>query len=94
MNEMVIRPLSAAQLRRGTDPASFHFDDTSLVSPSRELIGQQRAVDAIHFGLHICLEGYNIHVSGESGEGKTRYALNCSPFFRAWPTFRCTRGMP
>lgn len=75
---MDIKPLSAAQLRRETDPASFDFDDTSLVSPSRELIGQQRAVDALHFGLQIRLEGYNIYMSGESGEGKTRYALECA----------------
>src|SRR5450756_25058 len=30
--EMDIKPLSAAQLRRETDPASLDFDDTSLVS--------------------------------------------------------------
>lgn len=75
---MDVKPLSATQLRRETDPASFDFEDTSSVNPSRELIGQQRAVDALDFGLRIRLEGYNIYMSGDAGEGKTRYALECA----------------
>lgn len=75
---MDVKPLSATQLRRETNPDSFHFADTSAVNPSRELIGQQRAVDALDFGLRIRIEGYNIYVSGDAGEGKTRYALDCT----------------
>jgi lon-related putative ATP-dependent protease len=46
--------------------------------PSRELIGQQRASEATEFGMAIQLDGYNIYMAGESGEGKTRYALECA----------------
>ena len=75
---MDVRPLSAEQLRKEMNPSDFDFSDTSQLSPSRELIGQQRAVDALDFGLRIRLDGYNIYMSGESGEGKTRYAMECA----------------
>ena len=70
-------PLSADKLRREMDPYEFNFPDTSRVNASRELIGQRRAADAIAFGLRIRLDGYNLYISGDSGEGKTRYAIEC-----------------
>ena len=75
---MDITPLSADMLRREMDPYQFNFPDTSRVNASRELIGQQRAADALEFGLRIRLDGYNLYLSGESGEGKTRYAIECA----------------
>ncbi len=72
---MAVTPLQASALRRICDPLSLKFQDTSLLAPSRELIGQQRATEATEFGLSIQLDGYNLYMSGESGEGKTRYAL-------------------
>src|SRR5690606_19513427 len=75
---MTISPLPPEKLRRMTDPTTFRFADTTQIEPSRELIGQQRAVDSLDFGLRIQIEGYNIYMSGESGEGKTRYALDCA----------------
>ena len=75
---MPIESLSPEQLRREMDPESFRFPDTTHVKPSRELIGQSRAVEALDFGLRIRLDGYNIYMSGEAGEGKTRYALECA----------------
>lgn len=74
---MDVTPLSADKLRREMDPYEFNFPDTSRVNASRELIGQQRAADALAFGLRIRLDGYNLYISGESGEGKTRYAIEC-----------------
>ena len=75
---MTISPLPPEKLRRMTNPDTFRFADTKQIEPSRELIGQQRAVDSLDFGLRIQIEGYNIYMSGESGEGKTRYALDCA----------------
>jgi lon-related putative ATP-dependent protease len=72
---MSVTPLQAGALRRVCDPAVFKFQDTSLLTPSRDLIGQQRATDAVEFGLNIQLDGYNLYIAGDSGEGKTRYAL-------------------
>lgn len=72
---MAVTPLQAGALRRACDPAVFKFQDTSLLTPSRDLIGQQRASEATEFGLAVQLDGYNLYLAGESGEGKTRYAL-------------------
>jgi len=72
---MAVTPLSANELRKKCDPSIFKFHDTSVLTPSRELIGQKRASEATEFGLSIQLDGYNIYMAGESGEGKTRYAL-------------------
>ncbi len=74
---MDVQRLSPEKLRKEMDPNVFRFPDTSRLNPSRELIGQQRAVDALDFGLRVRQDGYNIYMSGESGEGKTRYALDC-----------------
>lgn len=67
--------LPAHKLRRLCDPSIFRFADTSQIPPSREIIGQKRAIDALEFGLQIKMDGYNIYMAGESGEGKTRHAL-------------------
>lgn len=72
---MPVQPLNTEKLRRVCDPSQLKFQDTSAISPSRDLIGQQRAIDAAEFGLAIQLDGYNLYMAGESGEGKTRYAL-------------------
>lgn len=73
---MAVTPLSTGELRRKCDPSIFKFQDTSLLTPSRELIGQKRASEATEFGLSIQFDGYNLYMAGESGEGKTRYALD------------------
>ncbi len=72
---MAVTPLQASALRRICDPSSLKFQDTTQLVPSRELIGQQRASEATEFGLSIQLDGYNLYMSGEPGEGKTRYAM-------------------
>jgi len=70
--------LSKDMLRRICEPSFFKFEDTSKIPASKELIGQQRAVDAMDFGLFIRMDGYNIYMAGESGEGKTRYAIDAA----------------
>ena len=63
--------LSPSSLRRVCDPAAFEFTDTSQIEPLDEVIGQQRAVQAIRFGLEMASPGYNIFVTGQEGTGKT-----------------------
>ena len=65
---MSVISLSADALRREMADSDFDFRDTSQLEPSRELIGQKRAVEALDFGLKINIDGYNIYMSGESGE--------------------------
>jgi len=62
--------LVAKQLRRRCDPESFPFETTADVDPLEEIIGQERAVRAIRFGLDIQSPGYNVFVAGLSGTGK------------------------
>ncbi|MDK2798809.1 MAG: hypothetical protein PWQ70_428 [Clostridiales bacterium] len=38
------------------------------------IIGQERAVRAMEFGVKINVRGYNIYLSGPTGTGKTSYA--------------------
>ena len=58
------------QLRRRSDPEQFSFETTADVSPLEEIIGQERAVRALRFGLDIQSPGYNVFVAGLSGTGK------------------------
>ncbi|MEA3407649.1 MAG: ATP-binding protein [Chloroflexota bacterium] len=63
--------LSADQLRRETDPAFFSFQTTEEVSPLEEILGQERAVRSIDFGVDIPSQGYNIFAVGPPGSGRT-----------------------
>ncbi|KPJ78957.1 MAG: hypothetical protein AMJ54_01190 [Deltaproteobacteria bacterium SG8_13] len=63
--------LPPSALRCLCDPAVFEFTDTSEIEPLDEVIGQQRAVQAIQFGLEMNSPGYNIFVTGQEGTGKT-----------------------
>ena len=49
------------------------FNTTEDIVPIREIIGQERAVQAIEFGLKMKQKGYNIYVAGVSGIGRTSY---------------------
>ena len=62
--------LAPEQLRKRSDPEQFSFETTADVSPLEEIIGQERAVRAIGFGLDIQSPGYNVFVAGLSGTGK------------------------
>ena len=62
------------QLRRNWDPEAFAFATTDPVPELDGLIGQERAVSALHFGLSLRSPGYHIFVAGPSGTGKTSYS--------------------
>jgi predicted ATP-dependent protease len=63
--------LKPSELRRTCDAAAFNFKDTSELAPLDEVIGQERAVQAIEFGLNMRSPGYNIFVTGAEGTGKS-----------------------
>ena len=52
------------------DPSQFSFTSTAELEDLTEIIGQDRAVQAVHFGIGIQREGYNLYVMGPSGMGK------------------------
>ncbi len=50
---------------------SLNFQTTEDLNPSREIIGQERALAALQLGLEIEASGYNIFVTGTPGTGRT-----------------------
>jgi lon-related putative ATP-dependent protease len=67
---MSIEPLSAQQLLQKCDPSQFDFETTDELEDLSDIVGQERAVDAILFGIGIRREGYNLFALGPSGTGK------------------------
>ncbi|MBM4339289.1 MAG: ATP-dependent protease [Deltaproteobacteria bacterium] len=58
------------KLRWRCDPDSLSFETTESVQPCEEIIGQERALEAIRVGLGINSIGYNIFVTGLAGTGR------------------------
>ena len=63
--------LKFSDLRSICDPKMFTFKTTAEVDPLDKVIGQERAVQAIEFGLNMKSPGYNIFVTGIEGTGKS-----------------------
>ncbi len=62
--------LTPAQLYRHCDLSVFDFDTTETLADIEEPLGQQRALQAIQFGVGIQQPGYNLYVLGRRGMGK------------------------
>ena len=65
-----LKPLPPEVLYRHCNPQDFSFETTAELEDSEEMIGQERAVDAIQFGVEVDLDGYNIFVFGSQGTGR------------------------
>ena len=63
--------LSAEQVRKRYDPSVFNCNSTEELEPIEGIIGQDRALSALKFGLNIPKPGFNIFVSGPAGTGRT-----------------------
>ncbi|MFT5509984.1 MAG: putative ATP-dependent protease, partial [Hyphomicrobiaceae bacterium] len=64
-------PLSVAELRRSVSPASLGFASTAELEPAVGLIGQERALKAIDFGVTMDSQDFNIFVLGPPASGKS-----------------------
>jgi lon-related putative ATP-dependent protease len=62
------------QLRHLCDVNIFQFHSTEEIEPLAGMIGQERAVQSVAFGLANEKFGYNIFMSGVVGSGKLTYA--------------------
>ncbi|MDY6867527.1 MAG: Lon-like protease helical domain-containing protein, partial [Chloroflexota bacterium] len=62
--------LKPEALYRKCDPASLGFTSTTEIENTVNLVGQERASNAIDFGMNISHPGYNIFVLGPTGAGK------------------------
>ena len=59
--DALTRPFSAEQ---------FSFSTTNDLEPFRGILGQERAVEALQFGVAMPRPGYNVFVMGEPGTGR------------------------
>ena len=55
----------------------FNFETTKEIDDVSDLIyGQERALNALEFGIDIDVKGYNLYIEGSAGIGKTMYTKN------------------
>lgn len=64
------QPLSAESLYQSCDLSQFEFNTTAELEPLDQPLGQQRALEAIEFGVDIQQDGFNLFVIGNTGLGK------------------------
>jgi lon-related putative ATP-dependent protease len=65
--------LGADRLRWVCRPESLSFATTAELPPERSLVGQERAVRAMDFGLSIRQPQFHVFVVGPTGTGRTTY---------------------
>lgn len=65
-----VKALDPEKLRQCCDPGSLPFDTTADLEDLTDIIGQERAREAVKFGVDIPHQGYNLYVMGPSGMGK------------------------
>jgi lon-related putative ATP-dependent protease len=63
--------VNTADLARQCQNDPFDFTTTADLAPLDSVIGQRRAVEAIHFGLNMKGPGYHIFITGLEGTGRT-----------------------
>ena len=56
----MIYELSASELRRSCDPKTLQFQDRAEIGHVNAILGQERAVRAMRFGLDIPDKGFNV----------------------------------
>jgi predicted ATP-dependent protease len=62
--------LPADALRRRCAPDALPFDTTADLDAARHVVGQERAVEALSFGMGMARDGYNVFALGPSGTGR------------------------
>jgi len=66
-------PVPPEALYRRCDIARFQFRNTAELGDLSEYFGQDRALEAVRFGVGIRRQGFNLFLLGPAGTGK--YAL-------------------
>ena len=70
MVDKVYEEVPIEKLRWRCDPEALPFETTQTIQACEEVIGQERAQEAIRLGLNIHSVGYNIFVTGLTGTGR------------------------
>lgn len=63
-------PLSADALYRRADLSELAFETTEELPDLEQMVGQDRAIEALQFGAGMRAQGYNLFVLGPNGSGK------------------------
>jgi lon-related putative ATP-dependent protease len=73
---VLINQLPVEKLRNVCDANFLHCESTKDLVPLSEIIGQERAVRALKFGLGIKNHGFNVYVAGYTGTGRKTAVKN------------------
>ena len=65
-------PLPFEALRWHCDPGQLGFETTADVEPLMGIVGQETAIEALHFGIACDAPGQNVFVRGLVGSGRTK----------------------
>ena len=66
-------PLLAEHVSTRLDPKQLPFNSSNELEPFTGVLGQQRAENAIRFGVGMNRPGYNIYAMGDNGTGRSSY---------------------
>ena len=75
MTDTVV-PLKPEALYRRCDPAELPFQTTTDLKDIDRVLGQERALEALEFGIGIRRQGYNLFALGPPGTGKHTIAFS------------------
>lgn len=66
----LLQALTADILCHRCDASQFSFETTAELADLEQIIGQERALEAVRFGTDMRRQGYNLFVLGSSGMGR------------------------
>ena len=72
----MVKELPPESVRKTCDPSVMRCKTTQELAPLRQIIGQERAVRSLKFGLGIRDQGFNIYVAGYPGTGRKTAVKN------------------
>ena len=67
---MALKALPPSALKRRCDPRSLRFRTTAELEDLDEILGQDRAIEALRFGIAIRSDGFNLFALGPNALGK------------------------
>lgn len=65
------RELTPEELTYVCDASQYAFETTDEIPDLPTIIGQERALRALEFGIHIPSYGFNVYVTGPAGSGRS-----------------------
>ena len=73
MSKAIHPSLTPDQLSIQISDSFLPFETSNELTPYNGVLGQDRAVSAIQFGVAMDRPGYNVYVMGDSGTGRSSY---------------------